>query len=223
MTRCYCFASPPRRYFTLPPTIVRSTTAVGISALSGNVTGSRNVAVGSFAGQGQTTGSDNIYIATGGFAGESGQIRIGSNVAHTQAHVAGIHGATSAGVVAVLVNASSTLGTTTSSARFKRDVEDLGDASDLLMRLRPVRFRYLEELVGAEESQATQYGLIAEEVAEVAPELVAPDADGMPYSVEYHVLPALLLNELQAQRRINDEQRDVIASLSARIEKLEAR
>jgi hypothetical protein len=191
-------------------------TAFGAGALSYSTSGSRNVAVGNGAGDNQTTGNDNIYLANDGVAGESGQIRMGTTGTHTATHVAGIHGATSSGGIAVLVNASGTLGTTTSSARFKQDVEDLGDASELLMRLRPVRFHYLEEAVGAEEAKATQYGLIAEEVAEVAPELVAPDAEGKPYSVKYHVLPALLLGKLQQQER-------TIAELSARLAELETR
>jgi hypothetical protein len=99
----------------------------------------------------------------------------------------------------------------------------MGGDSDVLMRLRPVTFRYREDAVGPEESQTTQYGLIAEEVAEVAPELVAPDAEGRPYSVKYHELPALLLNELQEQERVIAEQRGVIAALAARVERLEAR
>ena len=129
--------------------------------------------------------------------------------------------ATSAGGVAVFVNGSGLLGTITSSARFKEDVRDMGGASDVLMKLRPVTFRYRAEAVGAQESKTTQYGLIAEEVAEVAPELVAPDLEGKPYSVKYHELPPLLLNEVQAQRRINEEQRQVIAALSARLDALE--
>ena len=68
----------------------------------------------------------------------------------------------------------------------------MGEASELLMKLRPVTFRYREDAVGAEEAKTLQYGLIAEEVAEVAPELVAPDLEGRPYSVKYHELPALL-------------------------------
>ena len=121
----------------------------------------------------------------------------------------------------MLVNASGKLGTTTSSARFKQDVRDMGDASDVLMKLRPVTFRYREDAVGAEEAKTTQYGLIAEEVAEVAPELVAPDLEGKPYSVKYHELPALLLNEVQEQQRIIEEQQQVIAALSARLDALE--
>jgi hypothetical protein len=94
-------------------------------------------------------------------------------------------------------------------------VRELDEANDLLMRLRPVTFRYREDAVGAEESKATQYGLIAEEVAEVAPELVAPGLDGKPYSVKYHELPALLLAQNQEQQRTIDELRARVAQLEA--------
>ena len=190
--------------------------ALGRLALYNNTSGSRNVAVGVGAGSAQDTGNDNIYLANPGNSGESGQIRIGTTGTHTGTRIAGIHGAALSGFgVQVLVEPNGTLGTTVSSARFKQDVHDMGDASDLLMRLRPVTFHYREDAVGAEGAKAKEYGLIAEEVAEVAPELVAGDADGNPYTVRYHVLPALLLNEIQKQER-------VIAALSARIEALEA-
>jgi hypothetical protein len=211
-------------------------TALGRYALKQNTTGSRNIAIGIAAGQSQTTGNDNIYIGSNALPGESGQIRIGDFGVHTQAHIAGIVGSTSANGVPVLVNGVGTLGTTTSSARFKQDVHDLGDASDLLMRLRPVRFHYLEEAVGPEDAKTPQYGLIAEEVAEVAPELVVQDAEGAPYSVKYHVLPALLVAEAQKQRstaasqerRLAEQsaviaaQRQEIASLASRLARLEA-
>jgi hypothetical protein len=114
------------------------------------------------------------------------------------------------------VNSSGLLGTSSvSSARFKQDVRDMGDASDVLMRLRPVTFRYREDAVDdPEDAKIPQYGLVAEEVAEVAPELVTADSDGRPYTVKYHELPALLLNEVQVQRR-------TIAKLEARIAELE--
>ena len=211
-------------------TVGNQNTAAGAYALIQNLTGNRNVAVGFRAGLNQTTGSDNIYLANEGVAGESGQIKIGTVGTHTGTTIAGISGATSASGIAVLVNASGKLGTTTSSARFKEDVRDMADASDVLMKLRPVTFRYRESAVGAEESQTPQYGLIAEEVAEVAPELVAPDLAGRPYSVKYHELPALLVNEAQAQRRVDAEQqrtieaqRELIASLSERLAALEGR
>ena len=196
--------------------------AVGRTALYANTSGSRNVAVGFGAGASQTTGNDNIYLANAGVAGESGQIKIGTVGTHTAATIAGISGATSVGGVAVLVNASGELGTTTSSARFKEDVRDMADASDVLRKLRPVVFRYREDAVGAEEAKTTQYGLIAEEVEQVAPELVANDLDGKPYSVKYHELPALLLNELQKTERTVEAQRQEIALLRARLEKVEA-
>jgi endosialidase-like protein len=193
-----------------------SNAALGDNTLMYSTNGSRNVAIGRNAGATLVTGSDNIFISNTGLAGDNGQIRIGTGGTHTGTTIAGISGATSAAGIAVLVNAGGKLGTTTSSARFKQDVRDMGDASDLLMRLRPVTFRYTEEAVGAEESKGTQYGLIAEEVAEVAPELVAPDLEGRPFSVKYHELPALLLNEVQVQRR-------TIAKLEARIAELEKR
>jgi len=110
----------------------------------------------------------------------------------------------------------------------------MGDSSDVLMKLRPVTFHYREDVVGAEEAKTQQYGLIAEEVAEVAPELVASDADGKPDSVKYHVLPALLLNELQKQRAVAQEhqrsmehvieaQQEEIAALTKRLSRVETR
>jgi hypothetical protein len=189
--------------------------ALGRLALYSNTSGSRNVAIGVGAGSSQSTGNDNIYIANPGSPGESGVIKIGTGGTHTTTRIAGIHGAVAMGAVAVLIEPNGTLGTVVSSARFKQDVHDMEDASDVVRKLRPVTFHYTEAAVGAEGAQATQYGLIAEEVAEVAPELVATGADGKPYSVKYHVLPALLLNEIQKQER-------VIAALSARLEALEA-
>jgi hypothetical protein len=112
------------------------------------------------------------------------------------------------------------LGTATSSARFKQDVRDMDDASELLMRLHPVTFRYRPEAAPGEDG--TQYGLIAEEVATVAPELVAYDGDGRPYSVRYHVLPALLLSQNQEQQRTIEVQRRAIETLSARVARIES-
>ena len=116
------------------------------------------------------------------------------------------------------------LGTSTSSIRFKEAVRDMGQSSEMLHQLRPVTFRYREEVANGEDIQ--QYGLIAEEVAEVAPELVVNDAEGRPYAVRYHVLAPLLLNEMQKQQhRIEriEEQRQVIAALTSRLEKVEQR
>ena len=130
---------------------------------------------------------------------------------------------------------SNELHTLVSSVRFKQDVRDMGESSELLMKLRPVTFRYREEFVDGENIR--QYGLIAEEVAEVAPALVAHDAEGRPYTVHYDVLSSLLLNEMQKQQHVIDEQgdglgrqrerlgrqREQIAALAKRLEELESR
>lgn len=110
------------------------------------------------------------------------------------------------------------LGCIKSSARYKRDIRDMGDASDKLMKLRPVTFQYKEDSDGIQ-----QYGLIAEEVQKVYPELVIEGEDGRPETVEYQVLPAMLLNELQKEVRDNDRQTAQIARLSRQIEEMKAR
>jgi hypothetical protein len=199
--------------------------AFGREALFANTTGLRNVAVGRGAGVNQTTGNDNIYIANDGVAAESGKIKIG-NSAHTETFIEGIFGNTAFSGLTVFVNSSNELGTAVSSIRFKEAVRNMGETSDVLMQLRPVTFLYREEV--ADGDDAPQYGLIAEEVAEVAPELVVSDAEGQPYSVRYHVLPSMLLNEMQKQQRTDEsqagvieEQRQVIAALASRLEKVE--
>ena len=92
-------------------------------------------------------------------------------------------------------------------------------ASDVLRELRPVTFQYRAEVNGAGDSQ--QYGLLAEEVAEIAPELVIYDAAGQPYSVRYHLLAPMLLNEMQKQQRVIEELKEVNTSLVERVARLE--
>ena len=183
--------------------------AVGSHALYLNTTGSRNVAIGSSAGSSQTTGNDNIYLANVGVAAESGAIRIGTSPTHTAAFIAGINGTNvGGGASGVFVNASGQLGTVASSGRFKEAVEDMGEASDSLMALRPVRFRYRKDAGGDGHTQ--EYGLIAEEVAAVAPELVVYDGEGKPFTVKYHEMAPMLLNEMQKQQRTIEKQAGVI-------------
>jgi hypothetical protein len=157
-------------------------------------------------------------------AGESNTIRIGD--AQTATFMAGISGATSAGGVAVFVNGSGQLGTTTSSRRFKEDIREIADESDGLMSLRPVAFKYKPEI---DPTGFAQYGLIAEEVAEVYPDLVVFDRDGKPETVRYHLVNALLLNEVQKQRRTAEaqgrkieQQEGEIVALQERLAALEA-
>jgi len=194
-------------------------TAVGYGALQ-NSTGSSNVALGRGAGSNQTTGSDNIYLENPGLSADSGQIKIGTTGTHTQATVAGISGNVVAGGSTVLVNANGQLGTIVSSSRFKESVEDLGETSERLMALRPVSFHYRKEAGG--DGETTEYGLIAEEVAAVAPELVVYDDEGKPFTVRYHLLAPMLLNELQKELRTSREQQQLIGALESRLAALES-
>lgn len=173
-------------------------TAVGRQALQNNISGQGNIAIGFSAGS-NVTGSNNILVGNFGGASESGVIRIGG-AAHTQTFIQGINGVAVGASDPVLVNNAGQLGTSSaSSARFKEEIEELGAASEPVHRLRPVTFRYRVDF--EEGPRPLQYGLIAEEVAEVLPELVTLDPEGRPASVRYHVLVPLLLNEVQRQRQ----------------------
>jgi hypothetical protein len=189
-------------------------TAFGINALGAVTTGTRNVAVGAGAGK-SSTGSDNVLIGAENFgvAGENGVIRIGTSTYQKKAFVAGVRGVTTggAGAVAVLIDANGQLGTVNSSRKFKEDIEPMGDVSERLFALRPVTFRYQRPL--DDGSKPVQFGLVAEEVAEAFPELVAYDEDGQPETVSYHLLATLLLNELQKEHRVNQAQSERIALL----------
>ncbi len=185
-------------------------TAVGISALEANTigsnntasgglalyhsTGSSNIAVGYEAGYNVTTGSDNIEIGNLG-APETRTIRIGTEGTQTKAFVAGIYNVTtvSAGLP-VLIDAAGQLGTVSSSGRFKTAIEAMGSNTAKLQQLRPVTFRYKGDSQGI-----LRYGLIAEEVAKVYPELVVRDPDGRIDGVRYDELAPMLLNEMQKE------------------------
>ena len=191
--------------------------AVGGYALTDTTEGNNNTAVGYNAGKYTTsdfTGSGNIYL---GYdvrplsATESDTIRIGRN--QTETYIAGIYSGTASGR-AVYVNSNGKLGTVTSSRRYKEDIADMGDASSNLMKLRPVSFYYRSEY--SDGPRTLQYGLIAEEVAEVYPDLVIYDPKtGQPETVSYHLVNAMLLNEVQKQQR-------KIQDLEERLTKLEA-
>jgi len=181
-------------------------TGLGYEALGNLASGSNNLALGSQAGLGLSTGSNNVYVANPGAQGDSGAIRIGTDGTHTSASIAGISGATSSSGVSVLIDGTGKLGTTTSSRRFKEDIRDLGEESRNLLRLRPVSFVYRPEY--DDGSRRRQYGLIAEEVAEVYPELVVNGDDGQPQAVRYQLLAPLLLAELERQDRQLGEQKE---------------
>jgi hypothetical protein len=178
-------------------------TASGSQSLQSNTTGSYNIAVGQGAGGNLTTGNGNIDIGNAGIAGDSGVIRIGTAGTQTSAYVAGIYGGTPGSPnLLVCIDANGTLGTsgcssTPSSRRFKEQITDMGDSSSKLLQLRPVTFFYKPQY--DDGSRALQYGLIAEEVAELYPDMVGYDKDGQPSSVKYQSLTPMLLNEVQKQ------------------------
>ena len=128
----------------------------------------------------------------------------------TATYVVGIYGV-NAGGIPVQINANGQLGAPTSSLRFKEQVHDMGDSTEALMKLRPVTFLYKPEYADGERT--LQYGLIAEEVAKVYPELVAYDKDGQPYTVRYQYLNTMLLNEVQKQYRRAEAQDQRIEQL----------
>jgi len=193
-------------------------TADGSEALSFNTSGNNNIALGHGAGGNLTSGSDNIYIGNDGVVAEGNTIRIGTQGNHSRTFIAGISGVTVASGVAVRVTSSGQLGVATSSARFKRDIRSMDDASDVLLALRPVTFRYKPEL---DPQALPQFGLLAEEVEKVDPDLVARDDKNQVYTVRYEAVNAMLLNEFLKQHRKGEEQNTEIQTLKERLEKLE--
>jgi len=197
--------------------------AFGASALTSITTGSGNIAIGYQAGQSLITGNGNIYInANAATTNESSTIRIGSS--QTSTFIAGISGIGVSGD-AVSIDSNGQLGITLSSRKFKHNIEDMGKISEKILQLRPVTFIYNNN-----ESDMQEFGLIAEEVDEIFPAIVARDKEGLPYTVRYHLLPILLLNELQKQYAIiekikkeyvtKDELSAIMNNLQQQIDKL---
>jgi hypothetical protein len=169
-------------------------TAIGAYALE--VTdGNNNTALGYQAGINLTTGSNNIEIGHSGVAADSGIIRIGTAGTHTKVFVAGIEGSQITGA-AVYVNSNGRLGVLASSERYKTDIAPMGASSEKLAQLRPVTFRLKTDAQGTR-----QFGLVAEEVARVYPELVIRSAEGRIEGVRYEELAPMLLSEMQKDHR----------------------
>jgi trimeric autotransporter adhesin len=186
-------------------------TAVGVNALQHNTTGDRNIALGVNAGLFLTTGSDNIDIANAGVSAEAATIRIGNSTKQFRTFIAGISGTAVVGDP-VVVDANGQLGTATSSARFKKEIKPMDKASEAILALKPVSFHYKSDSKGT-----PQFGLIAEEVAKVNPDLVVRDRKGEIYSVRYDQVNAMLLNEfLKAHLRM-EEQDKRIEELTAQL------
>jgi len=193
-------------------------TADGLNALLNN-RGSNNIAVGSQAGSNLTTGSNNIDIGALGSAGEANTIRIGRSGMQTKAFIQGIRGATVANGVGVIVGTTGQLGTVVSSARFKEAIKPMDKASEAILALKPVTFRYKKEL---DPDKIPQFGLIAEEVEKVNPELVARDEEGKIMSVRYEAVNAMLLNEFLKEHRKVEGLEATVAQLKSRAGEQEA-
>jgi hypothetical protein len=179
-------------------------TAVGRGALGGNTSGSNNVALGLGAGSGVTTANNVICIGT----------NVAGNDVNDSCYIGNIFGDTSSGGTAVFVNSNGRLGTVVSSRRFKEDIKPMAQASEALLALKPVTFRYKKEI---DPTGMSQFGLVAEEVAKVNPDLVVRDKEGKPYSVRYEQVNAMLLNEFLKEHRTVQELRNEIAALTSTV------
>jgi hypothetical protein len=194
-------------------------TAVGVNALQNNTHGSNNTAIGVNALGGSTSGSHNIGLGDGAgmnVTSASNVICIGAdgNNIDNACYIGQIFGATSSGGTAVLVNSNGRLGTMTSSRRFKEEIKPMERASEALFALKPVTFRYKKEL---DPAGTQQFGLVAEDVEKVNPDLVVRDGKGKINSVRYEQVNAMMLNEfLKAHRKIQ-EQEATIAQLHKEI------
>ena len=206
-----------------------SNTATGAVALE-NTTGSRNTAVG-FAALRDSIASDNIALGAGAGANvttASHVICIGTdgNNLDNGCYIGQIFGATSSSGTAVFINSNGKLGTVQSSRRFKEEIKPMDEASEAILALQPVMFRYKKEF---DPAGTAQFGLVAEDVEKVHSDLVVRDKDGKPYSVRYDQVNAMLLNEflkehhkVEKQERRIQEQEATIAQLKSDASKHEA-
>jgi trimeric autotransporter adhesin len=169
----------------------RSNVGVGPQALSSNVAGNNNTAVGALAGI-NSTGDFNVYVGAGitGVAGENNITRIRN-----------IYSSVASGR-AVYVDSDNKIGTLSSSRRYKEEIKPMDKASETLFALKPVTFRYKKNV---DSERELSFGLIAEEVAEISPDLITRDEKGNPQTVRYDAVNAMLLNEfLKAHRKIQE-------------------
>lgn len=183
-------------------------TSMGDTSLGSLQTGNQNTAFGYQAGSNYTTESSNICIGNAGLPADANVTRIGTEGTglgqQSRCFIAGIANATVIGSAVLVDVTTGQLGLAVSSEKFKHNIKDMDDKSDAIMQLRPVTFSYKSD-----PSNSMQYGLIAEEVANHMPHIVTYDAYGHPYTIRYHEIPVILLNELQ--------------KLAKRVEQLEAK
>ena len=182
-------------------------TANGYQALFNNTTGNFNIALGNSAGASLTTGDSNIDIGNVGFPGESHTIRIGGP--QTKTFIAGIRGVTIGGTaIPVLIDGNGQLGTMSSSRRYKKEIQPMDKGSEAILGLKPVTFHYKSD-----NTNRPEFGLIAEEVAAVNPDLVVHDNNGELYTVRYDAVNAMLLNEFLKEHRKVQQQEETITQL----------
>jgi hypothetical protein len=189
-------------------------TAGGFAALTNNTTGVGNIALGNFAGSNLTTGNQNIDIGNVGVAAETNTIRIGTEGTQTNAYLAGVYRTNIGKGLEVKVDSGGHLGTVGSSERFKDAIKPMDKASEALLALKPVTFHYKKEL---DPDGTPQFGLVAEEVEKVNPDLVVRDADGKPYTVRYDAVNAMLLNEFLKEHRTVLRQEATITQLKSTV------
>ena len=188
-------------------------TAMGVGALSSNTDGDRNIALGYFAGNNVTTANDVIAI---GISGEnvSNSCYIGQIYPNIQPQVG-------TDPDLVTINSDGRLGrANVSSRRYKHDIQPIQTASEAIYQLKPVSFRYHEQF---DQTQTIAFGLIAEEVAEVNPDLVGRNREGQPESVRYEQVNAMLLNEFLKEHRVVEEQQAMIVQLKKEVATVVAR
>jgi hypothetical protein len=213
------FNNTANGWHSLQITTGNQNTGVGCDALVNNTTGSNNIAVGFRAGVNLTNGSNNIDIGSNGVVGESNTIRIGATGAQSATFVAGVRGVAIAGAQPVGVNTAGQLGVRASAARFKETISSMDKASEAILALRPVSFRYKKEL---DPKGVPQFGLVAEEVAKVDPDLVVADDQGKPFTVRYDEINAMLLNEFLKEHRKVETQDKKVQQLETTVARLEA-
>jgi Chaperone of endosialidase len=196
-------------------------TAVGLNAMTaGARIGNFNIAIGSGAGFNLTTGSHNIDIYDAGVSGDDSTIRIGTQGTQTKTFIAGINGANEGSPTAVFINTTTgQLGTTApaSSRRFKKEIRPMDKTSEAILALKPVTFQYKSD-----HKNLPQFGLIAEEVAAVNPDLIVRDDKGEIYTVRYDAVNAMLLNEFLKEHRTVERLEKQVKALSAGLQKVSA-
>jgi hypothetical protein len=185
-----------------------SNTAIGFRALYNNMTGGVNTAIGSLAGL-DITGNGNVCI---------GQNVSGAAGVNDTTWIRNVYASVATGR-AVYVNDDNKVGTLASSRRYKDEIRPMASASETILSLRPVSFRYKKEV---DPTRALSFGLIAEEVAEIDPDLVTSDREGKPQTVRYEAVNAMLLNEFLKEHRKVEKLAATVADLAAELRQVKA-